>query len=119
MKAKTSQHTCSENKYLTVLQCVSLPKVCMTGKNLSYDIIINRKVMENYLRRYYQHHVVRDTQHQSLTVTTKVSCQQSAERFNTLMSLMSCCVGVSMGTLLSIAPCMAFAHLMASFSILV
>lgn len=35
------------------------------------------------------------------------------------MSLMSCCVGVSMGTLLSMAPCMAFAHRMASFSILV
>lgn len=44
---------------------------------------------------------------------------RNSESFDTLMSLMSCCVGVSMGTLLSIAPCMAFAHRMASFSILV
>lgn len=37
----------------------------------------------------------------------------------TLMSLMSCRVGVSMGVLLSMTPCMAAVHLMASFSILV
>lgn len=37
----------------------------------------------------------------------------------TFMSLMSCRVGVSMGVLLSITPCIAAVHLMASFSILV
>ena len=37
----------------------------------------------------------------------------------TLMSLMSCSVGVSMGVLLSMTPCRAAVHLMASFKILV
>lgn len=37
----------------------------------------------------------------------------------TLMSLMSCRVGVSIGVLLSMTPCIAAVHLMASFSILV
>lgn len=41
-----------------------------------------------------------------------------SERF-TLMSLISCKVGVSMGVLLSMTPCIAAVHLMASFSILV
>lgn len=43
------------------------------------------------------------------------SCPNS----RTLMSRISCWVGVSMGTLLSMTPCMAEVHLMASFSILV
>lgn len=36
-KAKRrSQHTDSEYKYLTLLQSVSLPEVCMTEKSLIY-----------------------------------------------------------------------------------
>lgn len=82
-------------------------------------------------RKYYQYqhgnrkdHLVRTIKKQQKKISKTVlyllvSDGEYSILGPTLISLMSCCVGVSMGTLLSMAPWMALAQRMASFSILV
>lgn len=83
-------------------------------------------------RKYYQYqhgnrkdHLVRTIKKTTKKIISKtvlyllVSDGEYSVLGPTLISLMSCCVGVSMGTLLSMAPWMALAQRMASFSILV
>lgn len=77
-------------------------------------------------RKYYQYQHVNRKAHLVILVDISkivlyllVSDGEDSVLGPTLISLMSCCVGVSMGTLLSMAPWMALAQRMASFSILV